>query len=209
MKTLLPKCALLFLAAAAISLSSAAGQTLEEQKSSAEKIAISEGKDQAKAKSIAEALGNSFGAGENSDALLQIVEQMCSQNPNDAAAVAAAATAFNSSPDFAARLAAAAAQAAPSAAAAIAGAVAAAVPSAATAIAQSVAGVAPTQQQAIAEAVINKVPGVDPIAINQAVQEGSQTGSTSDSDGTGGGSAPVPTAFGGGGGGATTTTDSN
>ncbi|MEX1009989.1 MAG: hypothetical protein WEC72_01465 [Chthoniobacterales bacterium] len=109
MKTILPKC-LVLLALAALSLSDATAQSLEQRIETAAKNAISEGIDPAKAEAIARDLGEAFGPAEDSDALLQAVEKMASQTPDDTVAIASAATAFNPTPDFAARVAAVAAR---------------------------------------------------------------------------------------------------
>ena len=172
MKLILPKYSVL-LAITALGLSVAGAQNLEQQKETAAKIAAAQGKDEAKATSIAQNLGDAFGPSEDSEALLQAVEQMSAQSPDDAAAIAAAATAFNPTPEFAARAAAAAARGAPSAA------------------------------NAIAAAVASAVPTADAAVIAQAAQTGAQEGTavSGDSGGGSGGSPPAPTGFGGGGGG--------
>lgn len=177
MKTLLPKYAIL-LAIVALGMSNAAGQTLEQQKEAAAKLAAAQGTSEEKAETIARDLGDAFGPGENSDALLQAVEQMAAQSPDDAAAIAAAATAFNPTPEFATRVAQAASRAAPSSA------------------------------SAIAAAVSSAVPSADSTAVAQAAQQGAQEGTATSGggggeSGSGGGSPPLPTGFGGGGGSST------
>jgi hypothetical protein len=82
------------------------------------------------AASIANALGDAFGTQGDEDALLAKVTELCAASPNEADAIAAAATAFKKTPDFLNRLAAAAAAGAPNSAGAIAAAIKAAVPSA-------------------------------------------------------------------------------
>jgi hypothetical protein len=57
---------------------------LEQQKSEAQSIAASQGKNESKAQAIAQQLGDAFGNDENSTALLQAVEQMSAQSPADA-----------------------------------------------------------------------------------------------------------------------------
>ena len=174
----------------ACALPSLMAQDLASQITAAEEVATNNGASEAGAQSIAANLGNAFGPQGNSDALLQAVEQMSAQNPDNAPAIAAAATVFNNTPEFAARVAAAATRGAPSAAAAIAAAVTSAVPAAATAIAQSVSAVVPDQTQAVNDAVA------------QASQQ-STTGSPDSGGGSGQGTAPLPGGFGGGGGGST------
>lgn len=178
----------LIAAAMTCGFSSLMAQDLPSQTAAAEKIAAGNNVSEAAAKQIAADLAEAFGPQGNSDALLQAVEQMSAQNPANAPAIAAAATAFNTSPEFAARAAAAATRGAPSAAVAIAAAVTSAVPAAATAIAQSVSAVVPDQTQAVTDAVA------------QASQQ-STTGSPDSGGDSGQGTAPLPGGFGGGGGG--------
>ena len=177
MKTLPPKYAV-FLVLTALGLAATHAQSLEEQKENAAKIAASQGKSPTTAESIAQSLGDAFGPNEDSEALLKAVEQMSAQNPDDAPAIAAAATAFIPTPEFAALAAAAAARGAPNAASAIAAAVSAAVPTA------------------------------DSATVAQAAQQGATEGTTDSGGSGGGGSggaAPLaPTGFGGGGGGTST-----
>ena len=176
MKTLLPKY-LVLLVLAALSLSNVTAQSLDQKKENAAQIALSQGKDKAKAETIARDLGNAFGPAEDSDALLQAVEKMALQSPDDAAASAAAATAFNPTPEFAQSVAAVAARAVPSAA------------------------------NAIAAAVSSAVPSADAGAIAKATQQGALDGAAdsggSGESGSGGGSPPLPSGFGGGGGSST------
>lgn len=181
MKTTLPKYAII-LALAAFGLPNAMGQTLEQRKEAAAKFAAAQGISEAKSLSIAQNLGNAFGPGQDSDALLQAVEQMAAQSPEDAAAIAAAATAFNPTPEFATRVAQRASRAAPSAVSAIVSAVSSALPV--------------SDSAAVA------------LAAQQGVQDGKATsGGSGGSDvgsGSGGAPPPVPTGFGGGGGGSST-----
>lgn len=159
-----------------------AAQSLDEKKAKAEEIALStDSVTQAEeARSIAESLGDAFGQEENVDALLERVRTLSTANPDKADAIAAAATAFLPTPEFAARAAAAAASVVPSAAAKIARAVAAAVPSAAAAIANAVIGALPNppDQNTIQQ-------------IRDAAQQGAQSG--------GGGGVGGPGIGGGGG----------
>jgi hypothetical protein len=140
------------------------------------------------ASSIAEALGEAFGEAENADALLAKVQELCAESPGKADAIAAAATAFVTTPEFAARVAAVAAKAAPGSAAAIAASVSRAVPSAST---------------AIAAAILQAVPGADGAAVAAAAAEGAASAGAGDGGGGsgGGGAGAMPGASGGGGGG--------
>lgn len=196
MKTIFPKflftlTLLLVLPAAQLS-----AESLEQQKAKAQEIALSneEVTEVEDARSIADSLGDAFGEEENVDALLQRVKTLSTANPDKAAAIAAAATAFVPTPEFAARVAAAAASVVPAAAANIARAVSAAVPSAATAIANAVIGALPTppdQQTSL--------------AIKDAASQGSQSGTGGGVGGPGigggGGQGGVNLPSGGGGGG--------
>lgn len=181
----------LFLIAAALTCSIAPlmAQDLASQITAAEKVAATNGVSEASAQSIASDLGKAFGPQGDSDAVVKAVKQMSAQNPDNAPAIAAAATVFNNTPEFAARVAAAATQAAPAAAAAIAAAVTAAVPAAAAAIAQSVSAVVPDQTQAVTDAVAQA-----------SEQSAANSGGSGGSQGAG---APMPGGFGGGGGGST------
>lgn len=98
-------------------------------------------------------------AAQGADAVAQVAAQLAGQNPADAADIAAAATYM-----------------APQAAPQIAASVAQAAPSAAVDVAQSVAKVTPQQAAQIAQAIIAAVPTIDPAAVQQAAQQGSQQG---------------------------------
>lgn len=161
-------------------------QSLAEQIAQAEEVARRNDAAETTARKIAQTLGQAFGPGQDSEALLAAARQMAEAAPAEAAAIAAAATVF-----------------VPSEAERIAAAIAAIVPNSAAAVAAAVAQVAPAKAEAIAAAVIAAVPDADPIAINNAV--GTQTGDDgggSGGGGTGDGGGPaLPAGFGGGGGG--------
>ena len=140
-----------------------AAQSLDEQKAKAEEIALStDSVTQAEeARSIAESLGDAFGQEEDVDALLERVRTLSTANPDKADAIAAAATAFVPTPEFAARAAAAAARA---------------VPAMAPQIAQAVARAVPSAASAIAAAVKAAAPNADPAAIDKAAEQGAAQG---------------------------------
>jgi uncharacterized membrane protein YgcG len=207
--------AILVLLIALISPSPA--QSLADQMAQAEEVAKDQ--DAADAASIAQTLGNAFGAGQDTNALLEAAQQLAASNPGDAAAISAAATVFI--PTEAPRIAAAIASIVPGAAPAIAAAAAsvataAGVPNAATSVAAAVAQTVPSSAGAVADAVVAAVPDASPDAVNAAVTAAASDGG-SGGGGTGGstGSVPLPSGFAGGGGGGsggTTTapsTDSN
>lgn len=169
----------------------ASAQNLAEQINQAEEVARDNKAGTDSARTIAQTLGQAFGPGEDTEALLAKAQEMAAANPAEAAAIAAAATVF-----------------APSEAARIAATVAAAVPGAATAVAAAVAGVAPASADAIAAAVIAAVPTADPGTIYNAVgsSDGDGGGSGGGGGGDGGGGPVLPAGFGGGGGGGTVNT---
>lgn len=194
----------------------------QQAEAKAKELALQQGSVQSEdeAAQIARSLADAFGPREDTEGLLARVEEMSRQNPGKADAIAAAATAFVPTPDFAVRVARVAASAAPSSAAAIAGAVAGAVPSAAAAVAgavaaavpaaavsvaQSVAEAVPSQEAAIAQAVINNAPNADQAAVNQAAQQGAAAGQQNGGvggPGAGGqGGVNLPSGASGGGGG--------
>jgi uncharacterized membrane protein YgcG len=164
-------------------------ESLAEQKTEAASIALESPSvtTQENADAIAESLGNAFGADEDTEALLAKVKELCEASPAKADAIAAAATAFVPTPEFAAKVAAVAAKAAPAQAAAIATSVSRAVPSAST---------------AIAAAILKAVPGANGAAVAAAAQQGAQQAPSGGGFGGGSGGGPfLPGGAGGGGGG--------
>ena len=152
-------------------------QTLDQQKATAADIAKQDAavtEDQAQ--SIADSLAEAFGAGEDMDALLARLSELSTAHPEQAAAIAAASTAFLPTPEFAARAAAAAARA---------------VPAEAADIAQSVSRAVPAAAAEVAAAVKNAAPNADPGAIDAAADQGAQQGSGGGEGGGGGGGGGV------------------
>lgn len=100
-----------------------------------------------------------------------------------------------------------AARANPSAAAAIAAAAASMVPTAALQVAKAVAAIAPQSAGDITQAVSEVVPSLDPVLLEEAVNEGSTSGQNGGGDGGGtGGGLPIGGGGSGGGGGVPTPT---
>jgi len=108
--------------------------------------------------------------------------------------------------DMAGRVAESATRANPNAAAEIASAVAEMVPTAALQVAEAVAAVAPQAASDIAQAVLEAVPSLDPVLVEQTVNEGANSGENGGggAGGSGGGPAPLPIPGGGGSGGGVT-----
>ena len=190
MKITLPKFLLLALALLAATFCNVSAQSLEQQKTKAQEIADSDAAvSPQQAKGIADSLGEAFGQQEDVDALLARVTELSTANPDQAAAIAAASTAFVPTPEFAARVAAAAARA---------------VPAMAPQIAQAVARAVPSAAPAIAAAVKAAAPNADPAVIDKAAEQGAAQGQGVGGGGIGGGGqggVNLPGGSGGGGGG--------
>ncbi len=193
-------------------------QSLAEKRVLAEQVAAQNDVPGNAAASIAQTLADAFGTTENTSALIDAAGRLAAASPDQAEAIAAAASVFMPSaapaiaaavasavPSSAASVAAAVCQVAPASAADIAGAVAQAVPAAALQVAQSVAAVVPGQADAIAAAVSAAAPNANAAAVLAAANQGAlQNGSAdSGSSGFGGGGVNLPSGGGGGGGGTT------
>lgn len=146
MKALRPASFLVLLCSLTLVLpaTSTFAQSLQQQREEAAKVAQENNVSPEEAEAIAETLAKAFGPNQDSAALMSTAEGLAKSNPDQAAAIAAAACVF--APELAPQIAALIAAAAPNAASSIVAAVSKVVPSQATAVSAAVAAVLATSR---------------------------------------------------------------